>query len=238
MDKLEPKKEVSEFGEFGETSLDDLDELRELAEALESRRQRIALVFDCTSSMGPYWEVATKTLNRVIDGIKNQSTVPIQIKVVGYRDVRCDNYPIEACEWSDNTGYLKEFVGSVYCTGGGDFPESIGDGLKEVIHEGPSQIILIGDAPGHKGSEGYTEAHECRLAGCPIYALYTARHPDTVEAFEKIAKLSGGKAFYLSSTSAECFEDIITVLLASNKALAIEYQPKTLEGKAVKALLT
>jgi hypothetical protein len=222
---------------FAGDSLSDLDELASIASALESRRQRVALVFDATSSMYPYWKLAKDTINRVVDGIQSKAAVPVQFKVVAYRDVRFDIPAIEASEWSGDASYLKAFTESVYCQGGGDFPESIGHGLREVMGQEASQIILIGDAPGHYGSEGHTEASECKQAECPIYALYTVDHEDTKGEFETIARLSGGKAFHLTSTTTEAFEDVMNVLIASNKNLAINYEPRTLEGRAIKGLL-
>ena len=218
-------------------SLDDLDTATIAAEAAEACRMRFALVCDATGSMDSTWSAAKTALTTAVDQIKSKTLVPVQIRVVAYRDV--DDGPDAVCEtsdWSDDTDYLKDFISSIRCFGGGDYPESIGRGLRRLIQQRCKTIILIGDAPGKEPDTGFEEALICGQEQCPIYALYTAPSDNRlVGHFEKLAKLSGGKAMPL--TSFKDLRDIISVLLTSNKALQIEYQPESEAGKRAKALL-
>ncbi len=222
------QKPIDEIG-----SLDDsFDDLMMAAEHLGSQTQRFALCVDATSSMGHVWERAKQALKTAVDHIQSHATCPISIRVVAYRDHECDGRSVlDASKWSSNTNYLKKFIADMSCFGGGDYPESIGHGLGFLLEDQniPSQVILIGDAPGKAGSFGYAEAQTFGAAGRPIYALYTNDEPRLVAAFKKIAKLSGGKAFLLESDTN--LDDIFKVLLASNKALQITYQATSIEGK-------
>lgn len=234
---VEQTKQVEPGNEFGIGSLDDLENLCNAAEAAAARRQRFALVFDATSSMGSWWRITQDALKKAVDEIKLRTDLPIQIKVVAYRDHTDDPAPdvVEMSEWSDDTRYLKNFITSMDCKGGGDYPESIGHGLKEVLNQQCNMVILIGDAPSKIGSYGWDEAKQLGQSQCPIHALYVHDSDDLKQCFGRLAKLSGGKAMHLSSGAG--FDDVLKVLLGSAKALQIDYQPTSEEGKRIKALL-
>ena len=240
MDHLQTTKPVKTSDEEVDElcgSLDDLDTAATAASAAEASRMRFALVCDATGSMDAAWSAARSALTVAVDQIKSRTLVPVQIRVVAYRDV--DDGPDAVCEasdWSDDTDYLKDFIGNIECHGGGDYPESIGRGLRKLVQQQCKTIILIGDAPGKEPDTGFEEAIICAKDGCPIYALYTDPNDKRlVTHFEQIARLSGGKA--MSLTSFKDLKDIISVLLTSNKALQISYQPESEAGKRAKALL-
>jgi hypothetical protein len=237
MDKhVDTRKDVSEADDLGIGNLDDLQGLCDAAEAAEAARQRFALVFDATGSMGPWWTTTQEALKKAVEEIKARTSVPIQIKVVAYRDHCYTDFPVvEESEWSDDTRYLKNFITAMVCAGGGDYPESIGHGLKAILQQKCNMVILMGDAPSKEGSWGWDEAKTCAEDKCPIHALYVVDSSDVQECFGKIAKLSGGKAMHLHDS--EGFDDVLKVLLGSAKALQLDYQPTSEEGKRIKALL-
>jgi len=213
---------------------DSFDDLLQAAERCEARTQRFALVVDATGSMGGVWARAKDALKQAVDEIQSRAHVPIQVCVVGYRDHIHDPKEdvLVACEWSNDGEFLKSFIDSVRCFGGGDYPESIGHGLGYLLEQQQqkvNQIILIGDAPSKEGSFGWAEASTFGAQGCPIYALYTCRDERLVECFQKLAKLSGGKAGYLFGSAD--LSDIFKMIFAENKALQIEYQPTSIEAR-------
>lgn len=233
MKDLELKKDIttSEDDPINVAGLDGLDALAEAASASEKLRRKFVLAIDATSSMYAEWSMAKTALIKAVDEIKRRTLVPFLIKVVAYRDRTCDPEYLIQSEWSNDEGYLKEFIAEMRCEGGGDFPESVDVGLSAVIPDGPNQIILIGDAPGRPESPGYREAqHLGQTVNCPIYALWVREDESTIEAFKKLAKLSGGKAFPLSKDE-NSFADILTLIFSQDKALMITYQATTLEGK-------
>jgi len=228
------EKPIDEIG-----SLDDqFEDLMFAAEHSRTAMQRVALCVDATSSMGGVWALAKDALKQAVDEIHKRSSIPVEICVVAYRDHTDDppEYVVEASDWSADSHYLHDFIGKMRCHGGGDYPESIGHGLAFLLKDQAkqqgnpiSQVILIGDAPSKHGSLGYVEAQTFGLQKCPVYALYTNDVEGLVECFQKLARLSGGKAFHLRSLSD--MAEIFTILLAKNPALQIEYTPTSAEGK-------
>ncbi len=233
MDKsLEPTKNIESkpIDELG--SLDDqFEDLLNATAHLHRDMQRFALCVDATSSMGHVWSRAKSALKSAVDYIQENSNCPVQIKVVAYRDKDYDKQYVEASEWSSDTRYLHNYIAKMSCHGGGDYEESIGQGFKHLLRDQQraNQIILIGDATGKGDDTGYTEAQAFGQQECPIYALYTNDEPRLVTAFERIARLSGGKAFLLDAEAN--LKDIFTVLIASNKRLKITYQATSIEGR-------
>lgn len=208
-----------------------MDDLMAEAEMASAQTQRFVLCFDATSSMGHVWSRATNALKQSVDYLKENAACNISIKIVAYRDHMYDKEYLDESLWSSDSEYLKRFISKVNCTGGGDYPESIGHGLAAAVHGQamPNQIILIGDAPGKDDSMGFVEASQCGRDECPIYALYTNQEPKLVTHFERLAKLSGGKAMLLSSYGP--LDDIFKLIMAKNKALQITYQATSIEGK-------
>lgn len=231
MDSLEPTKSIEKAKTIEDLgTLDDqFDDLINAATHARSVRQRFALCVDATGSMQGVWNTAKDALKKAVDQIKTRSHVPVQICVVAYRDHIEDSDVIQQSEWSDDTDYLKQFISYIRCHGGGDYPESVGHGLRCILQQSVNQVILIGDAPGKHGSLGYEEARALGADKAPVYALYTNTESRLVENFTEIARLSGGRAFHLRSLSS--MDEIFQVLLASNKALQIEFQPTTAEAK-------
>lgn len=226
---LTAKLEVEDAEDLGITSgMDDFDHLGVAAEAAKTYRKRFVLACDATSSMGSWWKEAQVALKQAVDEIKTRTYTPFQIKVVAYRDHTCDDKPIEESDWSNDTDYLKSFISSIRSMGGGDFPESVGLGLAPAVQSGASLVVLIGDAPGRTGSEGFAEAKLLGSQGCPVYALYVDEDERTVEAFKHIARLSGGKAMHLRN--AKSMTDIFAALL-SKLVFQIEYQATSIEAK-------
>ena len=221
------EKPIDELGDLD----DQLDDLMFAAERCESQKQRFVLAVDATSSMYSVWNTAKTALKQAVDEIQSSTTVPIEIKVIAYRDHIYDSVPLEASNWSNDTDYLKDYISKIPCQGGGDYPESIGHAFAAIKGDQilPSQVILIGDAPSKEGSWGYAEAKYFGSQKCLIYALYTDKDPRLVDCFKEFARLSGGKASYLGDLKA--MSDILKVILASNKVLAIEYQATSIEGK-------
>jgi hypothetical protein len=230
--KLRPDIEKKPIDELGSLE-DQFEDLLHTASHAEAQRQRFALCVDATGSMSGTWRTAKEALKQAVNEIKTRALVPIQIKVVGYRDHMNEDpeHVLSKSEWSDDTDYLHHFIESTRCFGGGDYPESIGHALACLLtdQQQVKQVILIGDAPSKYGSFGYAEAQTMGSQGCPIFALYTNKEESLVACFEKLARLSGGRAFHLTSDAD--MSEIFKILLAQNKALQISYQPTTIEGR-------
>lgn len=223
------KTSIEEVDDLGiQSGFDDFDHLAVAAEAAEAHRKRFMLVCDATSSMGTWWQQAQKALKQAVDEISSRTNTPFQCKVVAYRDHTCDSVPLDQSDWSNDTEYLKDYIGHIRCNGGGDYPESVGIGLSPAVQSGASMVILIGDAPGRSNSTGFEEARALGKQHCPVFALYTDKDPRLVASFRDIASLSGGKAMLL--TDAKSMTDIFSALLAKF-VFQITYQATSIEGR-------
>lgn len=192
--------------------------------------RRFVIVFDATSSMGPWWSMATDAVKQAITEIKSRTAFQVAVQVVAYRDITVDHEPLVISDLTDDEFYLKEFTAGVHAEGGGDTPESVDIGLQQAIKSKASMVILIGDADSRPESPGWKEASELGQSGCPIHALWIDTGYQKVRTcFERLAKLSGGKAFPLNSRSN--MADILTTILASDKKLMITYQATSIEGQ-------
>lgn len=230
-DHIVPKAEVTDAEDLGITEgFDDFDHLGVAAEAASAARKRFILCCDATSSMGPWWQLAQKSLKKAVDEIASKTYTPFQCKVVAYRDHTCDDTPLNESDWSNDTEYLKDYISTIACTGGGDYPESVGHGLAPAAQSDACMVILIGDAPGRDNSNGLYEAKILGTQKCPVFALHCTDERRLVENFQAIAKLSGGKAMLLRD--GQSMTDIFSALL-SKIVFQIEYQPTSIEGKEI-----
>jgi hypothetical protein len=227
--EVAPKLEVEDADDLGiSTGFDDFDHLSVAAEASASARKRFFLVCDATSSMGPWWDMAQASLKKAVDEVASRTNTPFQVKVVAYRDHTCDRVPVQESDWSNDTEYLKDYIKHISCNGGGDYPESVGRGLAPAAQSDACMVILIGDAPGRRESDGLYEAKILGSQKCPVFALHCTDEKRLVENFRAIAKLSGGKAMLLRD--AKNMTDIFSALLAK-VVFQITYQATSIEGK-------
>ena len=218
--------------EFLSGSFDDLE--AEIGHA-RKRLRRFCLIMDATSSMSGCWTQAIEAMHYVAENIFDRARVPVELKVIAYRD-HCDGSGIlDQSYFSNDRAYLKDYISNIRCYGGGDEPEAIKVGLEAALTEveGLSRVVLLGDAPDHheQGQDAIIPALELGKIQAPIFAIYLRLSAKA--SFEAIAKASGGRAYGFDDFKGG-MGDIITTILAQDKLLGIEYIPKTIEGKKIK----
>lgn len=226
---LDTIKSVETTDDFHIGGLDELESLAVAAESAYKLRRKYIITFDATGSMQSYWSMAQHAVAEAVRQIKKRTHVPVAIKVLAYRDKDFDTDFKTESEYTDDEKYLKDFISSVRCHGGGDDEESIEVPLETAIEDSANQVIMLGDAPGKNDQSGLSQAKQLGGMKCPVYTLYL--NNSCKRAFENIAKLSGGKAFEFGRMDTSEMEDILMVILCQDKALQIEYQPKSLEGR-------
>jgi len=158
------------------------DDLNSSMEAENARRQRylygidIGFLLDCTGSMCSWIKTAGNHIAKVMDIAPSKfPNATTRIAFVGYRD-HCDGdlrqvkYDFVEVSEVEN---LKNQILSLPATGGGDAPEDIAGGLKNVTElswrSSTRLVIHIADAPCHG-----TKYHDCSddsLPGGDKYGL-------------------------------------------------------------------
>lgn len=82
-------------------------------------------MLDCTGSMASWIQRSKDTLKEIIDTVKqNNPGLQVRVCFVGYRDIK-DHDRFSLMDFSDDLAAVKNFIGRVSATGGGDDPEDV-----------------------------------------------------------------------------------------------------------------
>ena len=95
----------------------------------------LGLLCDCTSSMWSWIDRAKKTLKDIISNVVS-STEGLEVRVtfVGYRD-HCDRERYSIIPFTSDVEKVKDFIGNVQASGGGDLPEDVVGGLRKCLDQ-------------------------------------------------------------------------------------------------------
>jgi len=201
----------------------------ELAWFAARGRGALDLVFlvDETGSMGPYiHEVRTHLLALVNELRASPLCRLLRLGVVTYRDhpPQDNTYASRVVPLTDDIDAVHREVETLRARGGGDGPESVTDGLYDLVRldwrpDAARAVVWFGDAPPHGvepqgdafpdgcpcGHHWYTQAESCREMGVTIYAigcLPGLRAFQGAEAvFQKVAETSRGMYLPLRQAS-------------------------------------
>jgi uncharacterized protein YegL len=123
--------------------------------ALPARRTvDLAFILDTTGSMGEEISAVKATIHKVAAAL-GQKDVALRIGLVEYKD-RTDPFVTRVYDMTSDVGRFQSDVSRLSAAGGGDYPESVNEGL----HVGLTRLewsgdavlklaFLIGDAPPH-----------------------------------------------------------------------------------------
>jgi hypothetical protein len=94
----------------------------------------LALLLDCTASMGSWIERSKKTLKEIIDNTVRScdGKLSVMVSFVGYRDF-CDSKRFDIMDFTNDIEKIKNFISTVTATGGGDGPEDVTGGLDKCL---------------------------------------------------------------------------------------------------------
>lgn len=137
----------------------------------------IVYMIDSTGSMSSYLEAAKNQCINISNDLRNKfKNYNFQFGGVFYRDpIDCKEDKNDMFDLTDNVEYLKNFIGKMKATGGGDFAEDWAGGLDLAINKikwrnGLKLIIHICDAGAH-GREYSTSGDNHREEGYKIPPL-------------------------------------------------------------------
>lgn len=211
---------------------------REVLEwALQKPIGEIDLVFlvDETGSMGAYIDEVKRRLLEIIDAIKAAPLCrSLRMGLVGYRDHPPQDYSFasRAVPLTDDIEAIRRGVMEMAASGGGDGPESVTDGLFDVVRlnwrpRAARVVVWVGDAPPHGvesqgdefpngcpcGHHWFTQAESCREMGITIHAVgclpaLTQYYVGAEEVFRTVARTTRG--LYLPLLNAATLIPLIT----------------------------
>jgi Mg-chelatase subunit ChlD len=168
------------------------DELRWLEKRLSGELDLVFLV-DETGSMGPYIAQVQSRLLELLKAVKESPLCrSLRVAIVTYRDhpPQDSSYASRVVDFTDDTNKIEKEVVRLRASGGGDGPESVTDGLFDMVRldwrtRAARAVIWFGDAPPHGvepygdgfpqgcpcGNHWFTQAESCREMGIAIYAV-------------------------------------------------------------------
>jgi Mg-chelatase subunit ChlD len=196
----------------------------------------IDLVFlvDETGSMGEYIEQVKARLLEIIESIRHAPLCrSLRLGLVSYRDhpPQDRSFASRVVPLTDDIASIKKGVQRMQASGGGDGPESVTDGLYDIVRldwrpRAARVVVWVGDAPPHGvepsgdafpqgcpcGHHWYAQAENAREMGIVIHAigcLPTLREYQGAEdVFKTVASTSRG--LYLPLYEASRLIPIIT----------------------------
>lgn len=195
----------------------------------------LVFLVDETGSMGAYIEEVKRRLLEIIEALKAAPLCrSLRMGLVGYRDHPPQDYSFasRAVPLTDDIEAIRRGVMEMAASGGGDGPESVTDGLFDVVRlnwrpRAARVVVWVGDAPPHGveprgdefpsgcpcGHHWFTQAESCREMGIAIHAVgclpaLTQYYVGAEEVFKTVARTTRG--LYLPLYQAQTLIPLIT----------------------------
>jgi len=178
--------------------------------ATEPIRLDVFFLIDATGSMSDEIQQLKDNMIIVSERIHALPSEPnVRFGMTIYRD-RGDLFVSRTFDFTSDIQAFTDELAQVVAEGGGDYPESLNEGLHSALHlpewrveETVSLIFLIADAPPHLDySQDYDYAQEIFTAaedGIKIFPLASSGLDDQGEyIFRQLAQVTGGKFLFLT----------------------------------------
>ncbi len=170
----------------------------------------ILFLIDSTGSMGDEILQLKENMISVAERISSMAGSPdVRFGMTTYRD-RGDLFTSRTFDFTPDVQSFIEALRQVEADGGGDYPESLNEGLHNALYlpewrveETVSLLFLVADAPPHLDyPQDYDYAQEMVTAssrGIKIFPLASSGLDDQGEyVFRQLAQYSGGKFIFLT----------------------------------------
>ncbi len=159
----------------------------------------LMILIDKTGSMTEDLVNVKTGLNRILETIREYEGIRLAVGTYGDKNVDGPNW-YDFKNFESNFDDVQTFVDALTVTGGGDFPESVNDGIYRAFQEGfwssnnKRMVLLIGDAPSledslsdHSLSEivEIAKKDEVHMNFYPIVLSPTADTSSTIASMEK-----------------------------------------------------
>ena len=194
----------------------------------------LVFLVDETGSMGEYIEQVKRRLVEIIDALRHAPLCrSLRLGLVSYRDhpPQDRSFASRVVPLTDDIASIKKGVERMEASGGGDGPESVTDGLFDLVRldwrpRAARVVVWVGDAPPHGvepsgdgfpegcpcGHHWYAQAENAREMGIVIHAvgcLPTLRqYVGAEDVFKTVARTARG--LYLPLERANLLIPIIT----------------------------
>ncbi len=197
--------------------------LRKVALAPASRqageRGRLIFAMDATASRGPAWDQACHIQAEMFE--ETESLGGLDIQLVYYRGYgEC-----KASPWMSRSGdLLRRMTGVVCLAGHTQIGKVLKHALKETKKNKVGALVFVGDCVEEDVDKLGHLAGELGLLGLPCFMFHEGLDPIARNAFQQIARLSGGACCPFDARSAQQLRDLLSAVAVyaagGRKALA------------------
>jgi hypothetical protein len=173
-------------------------------------RLDVHFLIDSTGSMSDEIQQLKDNMISVAERIAAMQSQPdVRYGMTIYRD-RGDLFISRTFDFTPDVTIFTDALGEIQAEGGGDYPESLNEGLHQALHlpewrvdETVSLLFLIADAPPHLDyAQDYDYAKDVFVAvrdGIKIFPLASSGLDDQGEyVFRQLAQITGGKFLFLT----------------------------------------
>lgn len=214
----------------GRSSSADVDAfLRKVAQAPSpgagGGRGRLIFAMDATASRQPSWDQACHIQGEMFR--ETSALGGLEIQLIFYRGFgEC-----KASSWISNSNELLRRMTSVSCFAG---HTQIGKVLKRAIDETRKEkvgaLVFVGDAVEEDIDHLGHLAGELGVLGVPCFMFHEGFDPVAANAFQQIARLTGGAYCSFDASSAKQLRDLlaaVAVYAAGGRRALADYSRKT-----------
>ena len=194
----------------------------------------LVFLVDETGSMGAYIEEVKRRLLEIIEALRAAPLCrSLRIGLVSYRDhpPQDTTFVSRVVPLTDDVKAIQKGVQRMEASGGGDGPESVTDGLYDLVRldfrpRAARVVVWVGDAPPHGvepdgdgfprgcpcGHHWYAQAESCREMGIVVHAVgcqpAIAGYKGAEDVFRTVARTTRG--LYLPLSKASLLIPVIT----------------------------
>jgi hypothetical protein len=205
------------------------DFLRKLAvtpaPGLGGARGRLIFAMDATASREPTWDRASHLQGQMFK--ETEALGGLEVQLIYYRgDGEC-----KASPWVAEPDKLLRYMTSVFClTGITQLGKVLKRAVKETKQKKVSALVFVGDAIEEDVDHLGHLAGQLGLLGVPCFMFHEGNDPVSRQAFQQIARLSGGAFCNFDASSARQLRELLSavaVFAAGGRRALADFSAKT-----------
>ncbi|MEX0922930.1 MAG: VWA domain-containing protein [Rhodovibrionaceae bacterium] len=196
-----------------------LDKVRSAPQPSGGGRGRLIFAMDATASRQPTWDRACHLQGEMF--LSTQALGGLEVQLVFYRGFK----ECKTSKWMTDSPALLKAMTSVACLAGQtQIGRVLSHALTETEKRQVNALVFVGDAMEEDVDHLGHLAGQLGLKGLPCFIFHEGRDPIARNAFEQIAKLSGGACCSFDGSSAQQLKDLLSAVAVyaagGRKALA------------------
>jgi hypothetical protein len=181
-----------------------LDKVRRAPLARPGGRGRLIFALDATASREPTWERACRIQGEMFEATAGLGGLEIQL--VFYRGFS----ECKASRWVTTAAELHRAMRAVFCVGGETQIERVlAHAAAETGRRRVNALVFVGDAMEENIDRLCGLAGQLGLLGVPVFLFHEGGDRGARDAFQQIAKLSGGACLSFDLASADRLKELL-----------------------------